>query len=114
MKVEHRAVAAAEVQEAKPVDRAKVKPVQPAPVKPAGEVAKALTIMVNADGSFEVAGKKLTEAQLIKNLKAEAQVNPKRRVLITADALTPHQVVVGAMKHCKAAGLTNISFATKP
>ena len=50
----------------------------------------------------------------MKELKAVAAVTPQRRIVIKADALTPYQMVVNAVKLSKSSGLTNVSFASKP
>lgn len=91
-------------------------PAAPAAVPPEpAKVAKAaLVIAVNSDGSFTLNGEKLTDLQVQKKLKAIAAAQPDRSIVLKADALTPHQMVVSGLKLCKEAGVKNVSFATKP
>jgi biopolymer transport protein ExbD len=93
--------------------RKPAKVVQAVPVKPAKDIAP-LVITVNSDGSFGMAGAKLSEEQLVQKLKAMAGTHPERKIELKADALTPYQMVVNAVKISKGAGLTNVSFASKP
>lgn len=85
------------------------KKVPEAPAKP----AKAIVVQVNSDGSFILAGEKLTSEQLQKKLKALVTAKPNSRVVLKADALTPHQMVVNGLKLCQKAGIKRISFASK-
>jgi|TARA_B110000908_G_C10215635_1_gene432646 biopolymer transport protein ExbD len=110
-RVEARAIGAAPVP-AKPM-LVPAQPIPAVPVKPAKGV-QPLEIMVNSDGSYQLVGKKLTGPALVKELKAVAAVTPQRRIVIKADALTPYQMVVNAVKLSKSSGLTNVSFASKP
>ncbi|MCP5537757.1 MAG: biopolymer transporter ExbD [Akkermansiaceae bacterium] len=123
MRVEQNAAEKVEVRAAEAVrDQAKVRPVpvipgqpvQPVPAQKAAEALAPLELTVNSDGSYQLAGKQLTEAQLAKELKAAATATPGRRLVIKADALTPHQMVASAVKLGKAAGLNHVSFTSKP
>ena len=71
-------------------------------------------IIVNSEGSYEVSGKKLTGPELAEMLKPMAAANPKTPIKIKADASTPHQMVRSAMKLCREAGITQLSFSSKP
>ncbi len=97
--------------EAHRVERAMPAPAQ----RPAAIVKQAQTvvILVNADGSFVVGGKKLTAEQLQKRVKAIVAAQPNCKVTLKADALTPHQMIVSGVELCKKAGAKNVSFAAK-
>ena len=93
--------------------RKPAKAIEAVPVNPGKEITP-LVIMVNSDGSFSIAGKKLTEAALLKQLQSVAATHPDRKILLKADALTPYQMVVNAVKISRNAGLTRVSFSSKP
>ena len=117
MKVRHQGV---EVHRHQPMEAPAERNAEPKLVTPAVPAQKAvpalkpLEVTVNSDGAYQLDGKKLTEAQLVKELKSTAKATPQRRLVIKADALTPYQMVVNAVKLSKGAGLTNVSFASKP
>lgn len=77
-------------------------------------LAQPVEIIVNSEGSYEVSGKKLTGPELAEMLKPMAAANPKTPIKIKADASTPHQMVRSAMKLCREAGITQLSFSSKP
>lgn len=87
-----------------------VKIAEPEVAERAVPAKKADVIILQADGTYMFGGEKLTQAQFVKKLKTMAKVDPKRRVVLQADATLPHQKVVGAMKLCQDAGLSNIAF----
>ncbi len=104
---------AARAEHAEHAAREPVRELRAVPVRPA-ENAAPLVITVNSDGSFAVAGAKLSEEQFVNRLKAMAAADPQRKIELKADALTPHQMVANAVKISKAAGLRHVSFAAKP
>ena len=77
-------------------------------------LAQPVEIIVNSEGSYEVSGKKRTGPELAEMLKPMAAANPKPPIKIKADASTPHQMVRSAMKLCREAGITQLSFSSKP
>ncbi len=109
----HQAQAARAEHAAPRAVREPVRELRAVPVRPA-ENAAPLVITVNSDGSFAVAGAKLSEEQFVNRLKAMAAADPQRKIELKADALTPHQMVANAVKISKAAGLRHVSFAAKP
>lgn len=72
-----------------------------------------VVIVVNVDGSFTVAGKKITEDQLHELLRAKVTMTPNQAVVIKAANQTPHQKVISGLELCQKAGVKNVSLAAK-
>jgi biopolymer transport protein ExbD len=72
-----------------------------------------VVIVVNVDGSFTVAGKKITEDQLHELLRAKVTMTPNQAVVIKAAKQTPHQKVISELELCQKAGVKNVSLAAK-
>ncbi len=77
---------------------------------------KEVVVAVAADGRYAVNkagidGKSV--AALATALRAAAQAGPGSVVIISADAMAPHQAVVSVMEAARLVGLTQITFATQ-
>lgn len=71
-----------------------------------------LVITLNAEGEVSMAGKTLTEEELLKRMQEVAKTDAKRPVIIRADAKTDYAHVVKVMDSLHKAGLHSVSFAT--
>jgi biopolymer transport protein ExbD len=79
--------------------------------------AKALSVLVNADGRYFVQDREAlrTDLESLKRTIVEvAGDDRKRPVLLRADARTPHQAVVTALDALGQLGFRQISIATAP
>jgi len=70
-------------------------------------------VTMNVNGEFVLNGEKVSEVAMAKKLKAMAKANPQQKVMLEADARAPVQLIANAMKLCKSAGVTNVTFAAK-
>lgn len=85
--------------------------------RPAAPVADTLVIVIDRQGHFFVADKRVLgddEATLSRAIQAVAGSNHERPVLLRADAMTPNQAVVTAMDALGQLGFTHLSIATAP
>ena len=80
-------------------------------VKPGGHE---LVIAIDSDGVIIVRGEERGLAELEELMKAEAEKDPSRLVLVQADEKTLHKRVVEVMELARKAGLRNLAIATKP
>ena len=72
-----------------------------------------VTVTVHRDGGYAVNGQPAAESALAQALAAARGEGEAPRALIAADALAPHQAVVGAMDAAGQAGLTRLSILTR-
>ncbi|WP_313077191.1 biopolymer transporter ExbD [Melaminivora sp.] len=75
-----------------------------------------IIVAVAADGRYAVNHQALagsSPAQLAEALAAAASAGAAPVVVISADALAPHQAVVSVMEAARRAGLPRIAFATR-
>ncbi|TMN24639.1 biopolymer transporter ExbD [Pseudoxanthomonas sp. X-1] len=85
--------------------------------QPADAPAKALSILINAEGRYFVGDSEVlrTDADALKQAIAQsAGKDHARPVLLRADARTPHQAVVTALDALAQLGFKRISIATAP
>ncbi|RMC96825.1 biopolymer transporter ExbD [Aquitalea palustris] len=78
--------------------------------------ASEITVAVAASGEMEVAGHKLAagdKSALQAQLRDAAAGKKDPVVIINADAKATHQSVVSVMEAARAAGLTQLTFATQ-
>ncbi|MHB1585782.1 MAG: ExbD/TolR family protein [Acidiferrobacteraceae bacterium] len=71
-----------------------------------------ILVGILADGTVQVAGKRVTSEALARMLKVVAPRHPQ--VTIAAAANVPFQAFVRVMDACRRAGITGIGIATKP
>ncbi|MCY4212530.1 MAG: biopolymer transporter ExbD [Gammaproteobacteria bacterium] len=76
------------------------------------DASPALTITVRRDGGYAVNGQPTAASALAAALASASGGDGAVRAVIAADALAPHQAVVGAMDASSQAGLTRISILT--
>lgn len=75
-----------------------------------------LEIIVSASGSYALNGKMLVNTQidtLISALRQESAGNSSQPLVITADAKTPHELVVRAMDAAGRLGFVHLSITTR-
>ncbi|MXY04741.1 MAG: biopolymer transporter ExbD [Gammaproteobacteria bacterium] len=77
------------------------------------ETSDPLTITVRRDGGYAVNGQPTAESALAQALASARGEDEAPRAVIAADALAPHQAVVGAMDAAGQSGLTRISILTR-
>lgn len=77
------------------------------------ETSDPLTITVRRDGGYAVNGQPIAESALAEALATTRSEDEAPRAVIAADALAPHQAVVGAMDAAGQSGLTRISILTR-
>ena len=85
--------------------------------EPAQDQAKALSVLVNADGRYFVDDREAlrTDVESLKQtLRDVAGDDRERAVLLRADARTPHQAVVTALDALGQLGFSRVSIATAP
>ena len=85
--------------------------------EPAADQAKALSVLVNADGRYFVDDREAlrTDVESLKQtLREVAGDDRERAVLLRADARTPHQSVVTALDALGQLGFSRVSIATAP
>ena len=85
--------------------------------QPAEAQAKALSVLVNADGRYFVEDREAlrTDVDSLKRTIAEVAGSDRDRgVLLRADARTPHQAVVTALDALGQLGFRHIAIATAP
>ena len=85
--------------------------------EPATQQAKALDILVNADGRYFVGDREAlrTDVDSLKRTIAEVAGDDRKRiVLLRADARTPHQAVVTALDALGQLGFRHVAIATAP
>lgn len=85
--------------------------------EPAGDQAKALSVLINAEGRYFVGDQELlrTDIDALKQaLNTAGGTDRARPVLLRADARTPHQAVVTALDALGQLGFRRISIATAP
>ena len=77
------------------------------------ETSDSVTITVRRDGGYAVNGQPTAESELAGVLTSVHSADQVPRAVIAADALAPHQAVVGAMDAAGQSGLTRISILTR-
>ena len=77
------------------------------------ETSSPVTITVHRDGGYLVNGHPAADSALTQALASARGDGEAPRAVIAADALAPHQAVVGAMDAAGQAGLTRISILTR-
>ncbi|WP_147652445.1 ExbD/TolR family protein [Vulcaniibacterium gelatinicum] len=85
--------------------------------EPAREQARALSVLVNAEGRYFVEDREAlrTDVESLKDtLREVAGDDRERPVLLRADARTPHQAVVTALDALGQLGFSRVSIATAP
>ena len=78
---------------------------------------KEIIVSVAADGRYAVGKVALegkTVADMAEALRNAATAGKDSVIIISADALAPHQSVVSVMEAARRIGLTQITFATQP
>jgi biopolymer transport protein ExbD len=83
---------------------------------PSQQVAAPITVAVAASGEMEIDGRKLAagdKAALQAQLRDAAAGKKDPVVVVNADAKATHQSVVSVMEAARAAGLTQLTFATQ-
>ncbi len=80
------------------------------PLEPMGSD---IAVQVNAAGEYAVNDRMLADAGLATLLAALAEVEGAGRVVVAADAHTPHQAVVRVLDAAGRLGLTRIRIATQ-
>ncbi len=70
------------------------------------------TISVKKDGAIYLNKKKISQAKLVKQLKAMSRINPD--VYLEADRNVPYGQVVAIMGEIKAAGIEKLGMITEP
>jgi biopolymer transport protein ExbD len=76
----------------------------------------AIEVAIDAKGRFYVNGRQLlnTQAKTLRQaLQAAAGENDSPPVIISADAMTPHQAVVQIMDAARELGFVRLTFATR-
>jgi biopolymer transport protein ExbD len=75
-----------------------------------------IIVAVSSDGRY-VVNRKGVDGRSVELLTAElmaaAQGNPEMVVIVSADAMTPHQSVINIMDAARRAGLPRLTFATQ-
>ncbi|MFZ2651726.1 MAG: biopolymer transporter ExbD [Burkholderiaceae bacterium] len=75
-----------------------------------------IIVVVSADGRYAV-NRRHVDGRSIELLTAElsaaAQGNPEMMVIVSADALSPHQSVINVMDAARRAGLPRLTFAAQ-
>jgi biopolymer transport protein ExbD len=85
--------------------------------EPAEAQARALSVLVNADGRYFIDEREAlrTDVESLKQTLVDVAGNDRSRpVLLRADARTPHQAVITALDALGQLGFTRISIATAP
>lgn len=85
--------------------------------QPGEAQARALSVLVNADGRYFVDDREAlrTDVESLKRTIAEVAGDDRERpVLLRADARTPHQAVVTALEAVGQLGFRQVSIATAP
>ena len=85
--------------------------------EPAGDQAKSLSVLVNAEGRYFVGEQEVLRTDIDSLKQAIARVGGSDRdgaVMLRADARTPHQAVVTALDALGQLGFRRISIATAP
>ena len=77
------------------------------------EARDPVTITVRRDGGYSVNGQPTADSALAQVLASVRCEGEAPRAVIAADALAPHQAVVGAMDAAGQSGLTRISILTR-
>jgi len=80
------------------------------------EQPESLNIVINIDGRFEVDGRALSDSNRATVVNAISKVlneDPKRPVVIRADAQTPHQFVVLTMDVLGELGVNSVAIASE-
>ena len=72
-----------------------------------------VTITVRRDGGYAVNGAPTADSELARALTSVRGEDEAPRAVIAADALAPHQAVVGAMDAAGQSGITRISILTR-
>jgi biopolymer transport protein ExbD len=75
-----------------------------------------IIVVVSADGRYAVNRKQVDGRSielLTGELSAAAQGNPEMVVIVSADALSPHQSVINVMDAARRAGLPRLTFAAQ-
>lgn len=72
-----------------------------------------IVVDVLVDGSIQIEGKKVDDAEVSKRLKAVAEVFPNQPLRIRADDQTKYENVVRVIDLCQKSGIWDISFATR-
>lgn len=87
-----------------------------AEAQPAAKQPRAIEITITAQGRFAVNGKALAEndaTALKAAVSSEASDDSSRPLVISADAMTPHQAVVTAMDVAGQLGFVHLSITTR-
>ena len=75
-----------------------------------------IIVVVSADGRY-VINRKVVDGRSVElltvELMAAAQGNPEMVVIVSADAMSPHQSVINVMDAARRAGLPRLTFATQ-
>ena len=85
--------------------------------EPAAAEVEMLEVLVNADGRYFVGDREALRSDvdtLKRTIMEVAGGDRERRVLLRADARTPHQAVVTALDALGQLGFSNVSLATAP
>lgn len=76
-----------------------------------------LLLVISEDGRYYLGTSEVVRrdaAGIVAALEAQGKPDPQRRVLLRADARTPHQAVVTAYEALGKAGYSRVSIATSP
>jgi biopolymer transport protein ExbD len=74
-------------------------------------IQNVFAVDVNADGSFEANGKRVTEQELLTLARQEIGRAPDLRAIIRADKNVVYQRVIHVMDLLKQAGISRLAFA---
>ncbi|MEI7532582.1 MAG: biopolymer transporter ExbD [Betaproteobacteria bacterium] len=81
------------------------------------QIPKDINIAISKEGQYAVNGFITSQEQLGKKLlelkTGKGDTGDNIRVIISADAMAPHQAVMFALENASAAELSNIAFATQ-
>ena len=75
-----------------------------------------IEISIGDDGRYAIAGQSvgsIDQAELARTLRGFLQDKEDPVVVISADAMAPHQYVINAMQAAKQTGVSRIQFATQ-
>lgn len=88
-------------------------PTSTASLNPNNAAPDPLIIGVDRAGKFYWGEEQVSTQEMHDRLRKEAVANPKRRVRIDGDNMTPYQNIVHLLDLCQFEGLTNIAMHTR-
>lgn len=73
-----------------------------------------IIINVDASGGIVIAGRRLTDDELLTMLRSATAANPAQKVNLRGDRAAPYASIAHVLDLCKAAGITEPYLATIP